>query len=1019
MFCMNCGKPLPDGSKFCPHCGTPVISSEGRGSSEEGPSLDDLLKKVDEKKEEKIYPIFCSPHDDSESLRPFHDGERGVYAFDMDGCHFEYDERQVGFFRLFKVMMAEAKTPAELKRIYLGEGDVKGLLQFVSDEKAVKELFGSLLRKESSLLMSRGIYGLEFQNFMTRDTKEGAPSALDAWQDFIEFLLEKVGDITGSAEAARKYRELRKEYRGRIIGGGFGIGGAIEGMITAGIANLVIGAGHSLFNAIGNAFTNSQERQELEKLFQSEDLMKSFMNAYQRAAGCLVMDAADRLNLLPPDKKDVRVPERILSAIQNGELEKGRRKDGAAYALAHNPCSMLSYKLFYAFGRDQKGTADRIAEAFGLGGALEKVKYELSMAVLSSYEKQRGLPLPSLLQRIKEGGTALDEIMDRELLPKAGDIAAAMEGVETGFPYDLMDELKKETEEIVIQKGQYRNMGEDGTIPSFYFYHRDDESITLPEGVTALSDYAFCYCRNLKEIKLPKSLRTIGRHAFYRLPSLKSLSIPPSVSVYPLSAAEGETVVKLSPETAVEDDEDRESSVRLDIPLGGRAYESMKAGNLPGSYTTILTKEKAEDIISGKKRPSLPVEFRHLLPDISKVCDEDDDRFPEVIHIPEDTVPVTKLDSGAFHNAPVCYIHLKGDIKEIGESCFQKSTLCQMKADEGLEAIGAHAFEGLLYFAHAELPSTLSSVGDYAFAHCRELHFMELLQMECHIGKGVFEGDDMIICCLPGSSWETYCRENHIPYFLKGEKSPLVRKAEARQIVRKSRAKDHWHIYDNSKYYSHDGFMDDFKRTAPSTSSIRGIPVDSRGREKEDNGERIYFIRVQAEKNGDYDREAMARAIMADPRRPAYTSADGKRHILIYPWTMTFNNYICTDTYNHATLLYVNGGRDIEYIGEYAFASSELIAFYDEKVKEVWEGAFKGAKALTYVELGNQLQSLEDEAFACCPNLKAITLPSSLRRIGKDVFRNTPVTVKCEKDSSVYTYCMENGIPVEISGLVN
>lgn len=44
-------------------------------------------------------------------------------------------------------MMAEAKTPAELKRIYLGEGDVKGLLQFVSDEKAVRELFGSLLKR--------------------------------------------------------------------------------------------------------------------------------------------------------------------------------------------------------------------------------------------------------------------------------------------------------------------------------------------------------------------------------------------------------------------------------------------------------------------------------------------------------------------------------------------------------------------------------------------------------------------------------------------------------------------------------------------------------------------------------------------------------------------------------------------------------------------------------------------------------------------------------------------------------
>lgn len=45
-----------------------------------------------------------------------------------------------------------------------------------------------------------------------------------------------------------------------------------------------------------------------------------------------------------------------------------------------------------------------------------------------------------------------------------------------------MDELKKETEEIVIQKGKSRDIGEGGTIPSFYFYHRDDESITLPEG---------------------------------------------------------------------------------------------------------------------------------------------------------------------------------------------------------------------------------------------------------------------------------------------------------------------------------------------------------------------------------------------------------------------------------------------------------------------------------------------------------------------------------------------------------
>ena len=157
----------------------------------------------------------------------------------------------------------------------------------------------------------------------------------------------------------------------------------------------------------------------------------------------------------------------------------------------------------------------------------------------------------------------------------------------------------------------------------------------------------------------------------------------------------------------------------------------------------------------------------------------------------------------------------------------------------------------------------------------------------------------------------------------------------------------------------------------------------------------------------------MAEAIRENPQQPVYTSKDGKRNILIYPWSMGFHNYICTDTCLHAALLYVNGGTNVEYIGENAFASSELIAFYGEKVREVWAGAFKGCRALTYVELGNYLYRLEDEAFADCPNLRTITLPSNLRGIGKNVFKNTPVTVRCERDSSAYTYCMENGIPVE------
>ena len=51
MFCTNCGKPVPDGSRFCPYCGAPVAGSA------DGPSYEDVLKKVNAQKEEKIYMI--------------------------------------------------------------------------------------------------------------------------------------------------------------------------------------------------------------------------------------------------------------------------------------------------------------------------------------------------------------------------------------------------------------------------------------------------------------------------------------------------------------------------------------------------------------------------------------------------------------------------------------------------------------------------------------------------------------------------------------------------------------------------------------------------------------------------------------------------------------------------------------------------------------------------------------------------------------------------------------------------
>lgn len=69
----------------------------------------------------------------------------------------------------------------------------------------------------------------------------------------LDTVTEKYEDIVKEQRAKEEYRAERKANRGRVVGGGFGVGGALKGMATAGAMNAVTGAGHGLVNAVGNA----------------------------------------------------------------------------------------------------------------------------------------------------------------------------------------------------------------------------------------------------------------------------------------------------------------------------------------------------------------------------------------------------------------------------------------------------------------------------------------------------------------------------------------------------------------------------------------------------------------------------------------------------------------------------------------------------------------------------------------------------------------------------------------------
>lgn len=84
-----------------------------------------------------------------------------------------------------------------------------------------------------------------------------------------DWIIEKYIGIEKKKDEVKKYRELRKASRGRWVGGGFGVGGALAGAAMAGTANMIGGLGHSAVNMFGNMGTDAAAQREGQKLYKS------------------------------------------------------------------------------------------------------------------------------------------------------------------------------------------------------------------------------------------------------------------------------------------------------------------------------------------------------------------------------------------------------------------------------------------------------------------------------------------------------------------------------------------------------------------------------------------------------------------------------------------------------------------------------------------------------------------------------------------------------------------------------
>lgn len=104
------------------------------------------------------------------------------------------------------------------------------------------------------LFIERGCFSFS-SDMLTRDP-EFRENLLEPMADLINDLKSDINSADEYKEAESERRAFRKASRGRVIGGGFGLGGYVKGAMTAGAINSVTGLAHGLFNAVGNVATS-------------------------------------------------------------------------------------------------------------------------------------------------------------------------------------------------------------------------------------------------------------------------------------------------------------------------------------------------------------------------------------------------------------------------------------------------------------------------------------------------------------------------------------------------------------------------------------------------------------------------------------------------------------------------------------------------------------------------------------------------------------------------------------------
>jgi len=318
-------------------------------------------------------------------------------------------------------------------------------------------------------------------------------------------------------------------------------------------------------------------------------------------------------------------------------------------------------------------------------------------------------------------------------------------------------------------------------------------TVSLPDTMTQIPDYAFYNCTNLKYINMPKSLTTIGNMAFKRT-VLGDVDFPKTLTYIGKGAFEDSDITSATFHTtnitideyafyycskmtslifpsgiSIIGETPQEDVGELGVATFGLSAFSkcskLATIKLPASLTSLPQNcfRSAYDL----KEIELPVGITVLNRDVFCDCyDLTSVTLPNTLQVIGEgcfwanykltslVIPdsVTTLTYNCFNSSGIKNIVIPNGVERIEEGVFARSDLQSITLSDSVKYIDRSAFEYCKQLTTINFGKNLISIGEYAFYDCNNLHSVTLPSKVVEIGNYAFQTcDNLYEVTLPAS----------------------------------------------------------------------------------------------------------------------------------------------------------------------------------------------------------------------------------------------------------------------------